>query len=265
MRLALAACLIVAPFGIFAALGANCPAGNREPVEVVSVGDRLDFRLADGRLIYFPALEPPRASPADPDRVASTAAQIHALLQGKALVLQPLGVADRWGRVPALLFLPDQDESVDEILIGAGLAMRGPGVAPCDKRARLAEAAARAAGVGLWSDPAFAVLAANRPQDFAGREGTLTLVEGQIASIGRTSARLYLNFGDFGGFYATIAKRNLQAFQRAGFSEAGLRKRQLRLRGVVELTRGPHMELFHPEQIESMDDPPDANASGSRF
>jgi hypothetical protein len=110
-----------------------------------------------------------------------------------------------------------------------------------------------------------AVLAADRPQDFVGRDGVLTLVEGRVASVGRTSARLYLNFGAFGGFYATIAKRHMQAFERAGFSEAGLRKRKLRLRGVVELTRGPHMELFHPEQIESMDEPPDPNASGPKF
>jgi micrococcal nuclease len=263
MRLVLAACLIVA--SLSAAPGAECPSGQREPVDAASVDEWLNVRLADGRLIYFPALEPPRASSAQPDRAASIAAQTQAFLHGKTLLLQKLGVADRWGRLPALLFLPGQDESVDEILVGAGLAMRGAGAAPCDQGVRRAEAAARAARAGLWSDPAFAVLAADQTQDFLGRDGVLTLVEGRVASIGRTSARLYLNFGAFGGFYATIAKRNMHAFERAGFSDASLRNRKLRLRGVVELTRGPHMELFHPEQIESMDEPPDATSPGPKF
>jgi len=263
MRLALALGLIVS-FASAAAKDAQCPPGMRERVEVVAVGERLDVHLADGRVICFPALEPPRASPADPDRARTTAAQAQAFLAGQSLVLQALGVADRWGRTPARLFFPDQDESVDEILIGAGLAMRGAGIAPCDEGARAAEAAARAAGVGLWSDPTFSVLSAARPEDFVGRGGELALVEGRIAAIGRTPARLYLNFGAWGGFYATIAKRELQAFERAGFSESSLRNRKLRLRGIVELARGPHMDLFHPGQIEFMDDAADG-ASHSKF
>ncbi|MBB4199700.1 endonuclease YncB(thermonuclease family) [Rhodoblastus sphagnicola] len=249
------------------AAGAACPDVKRERVEVVSVGDRLDILLADGRLIAFPALEPPRASPAEPERVRTTTAQVQALLQGKIVFLQPLGAADRWGRVPARLFLPDQDEPVDELLLGAGLAMRGAGAAPCEDDARAAENAARDAALGLWADPAFAVLAADRPQDFAGRDGVLAVVEGRIASIGRTPPRTYLNFGAWGGFHASIAKRNWPAFERAGFSEANLRAGKLRLRGIVDLERGPHMELFHPEQIEFMDEPPRdaAKASDRKF
>jgi len=243
----------------------ECPAGQREPVAVAFVSDRLDLRLADGRLIYFPTLEPPRASSAEPDRPKKTAAQALALLQGAPLFLQPLGAADRWGRLPARLFLTGQDETVDEILIGAGLAMRGADAAACAQNARRAEASARAAGVGIWSDPAFAALAADQTENFADRDGVLTLVEGRIISFGHAAARLYLNFGGFGGFYATIAKRNQQSFARAGFSESRLRNRKLRLRGIVELPRGPHMELFHPEQIEFMDEAPGAHASGSRF
>jgi hypothetical protein len=185
----------------------------------------------------------------------TTAAQVHSLLADKVLALQPLGVADRWGRAPARLFLPDMDESLDEILLGAGLAQRGAGAAPCLEAARLAEDAARAAGLGVWSDPAFAALSAEKPEDFAARDGALAVVEGRVASIGRTSPRLYLNFGaGRGGFFATIARRNWPAFERAGFSEAGLRSRKLRVRGIVESGAGPHMELFHPEQIEFMDD-----------
>ena len=57
-------------------------------------------------------------------------------------------------------------------------------------------------------------------------------------------------FRPLGGFYATIARHDWAAFERAGFSEAGLRTKKLRLRGIVESGKGPHMDLFHPEQIE---------------
>jgi endonuclease YncB( thermonuclease family) len=238
------------------AWGFDCQMGRRERVEAVSVGDRLDILLADGRLVAFPDIEPPRASPAEPDRVRATAAQLLALLKGKSLLMQPLGLADRWGRVPARLFLPDQAEPVDELLLGAGLVLRAAAPAPCDAAAGAAEDAARAAGAGLWSDPAFAVLSAERPQDFAAREGELALVEGRVASVGRTFARIYLNFSKWGGFFATVARRKWPTFERAGFSEAALRSRKLRLRGIVELGKGPHMELFHPGQIEFMDEPP---------
>ena len=238
------------------AWGFVCEGGGRERVEIVSVGERLDILLADGRLIAFPGVEPPRASLAEPDRFRATAAQVQALLQGKSLLLQPLGLADRWGRLPGRLFLPGAADSVDELLLGAGLVLRSAAPALCGEAARAAEDAARAAGIGVWSDPAFAVLSADRPEDFAAREDTLALVEGQVASIGRTSSRIYLNFARWGGFYATIARHDWAAFERAGFSEAGLRTKKLRLRGIVESGKGPHMDLFHPEQIEFMDEPP---------
>lgn len=251
-------------FLVAPALALDCPDGGREPVEVVAVSARLDLRLVDGRQVYFPALEPPRASLAEPGRPQAIAADLLALLGGKTLGLQPLGIADRWGRVPARLFLPDQDESLDEILLAAGLAQRGAGAAPCSEAARAAETAARAAGLGLWSDVAFAPLASDRPGDFAARAGTLALIEGPVTSVGRTSARLYLNFGrGRGGVFASIARRNWAAFARAGFSEERLRGRNLRLRGIIEIDPAPHIELFQPGQIEFMEEAPAAAAKPS--
>jgi len=260
MRLSVIAACLIAGLGN-PALGAEGRESVREHVEVVAVGDRLEMRLADGRMVVMPTLEPQRASAVEPERDKAVAAQVLALVQGKTLTLQPLGATDRWGRVPARLFLPDAEDSVDELLLAAGLAMRAAVAAP--ESARRAEDAAREAGVGLWADPAFHALTPNRPQDFSGREGALSLVEGQVGSIGRTRTRIYLNFGGWGGFYASVAQRNWPAFERAGFSETSLRNRKLRLRGIVDLDRAPHMELFHPEQIEFMDEPPRAAAQPS--
>jgi hypothetical protein len=81
------------------------------------------------------------------------------------------------------------------------------------------------------------------------------LVEGRVASIGHTAPRLYLNFGlGRGGFSLTIARRQLALFDRAGLPEKNLLHQLIRVRGVVEIGAAPQIELFHPEQIEFMED-----------
>jgi micrococcal nuclease len=230
-------------------------AAARENVQFESVDERLDLVLADGRRIYFPTLEPPRATSASPQRPKTVAAELASLLVGKKLALQRLGASDRWERIPALLFIEGEAESADEILAGAGLAMAGVEAGKCGDKARAAEAAARADGLGLWADPDFAVLAADAPQNLSGRGGTLALVEGRVASIGHTPPRLYLNFGGGrGGIALTIARRNRILFERAGLSEANLLHKFIRARGVVEIVVSPQIELFHPDQIEFIED-----------
>ena len=227
----------------------------RENVSLESVNERLDLILADGRMIYFPTLEPPRATAAGPQRPKTVAAELASLLAGKRLELQRRGASDRWERIPALLFVEGEAESADEILAGAGLAMAGVGAGKCGDKVRAAEAAARADGLGLWGDPDFAVLAADAPQNLSGRGGTLALVEGRVASFGHTPPRLYLNFGGGrGGIALTIARRNRILFERAGLSEADLLHKFIRARGVVEIGISPQIELFHPDQIEFIED-----------
>lgn len=231
-------------------------AGSRENVRLASVNERLDVVLADGRLIYFPTLEPPRATPAAPERPKSVAEQLTSLLAGKTLALQKLGGPDRWGRIPALLFVDGETDSVDQVLVAVGLAMVSAESGTCGAKAiRAAEAGARADSLGIWADPAFAVLALDDSPDLAGRAGTLALVEGRVSSVGRTKPRLYLNFGSRrGGLSLTIARRNLRLFERAGFSEKSLVHKFIRARGVVEIGAFPQIELFHPDQIEFIED-----------
>ncbi len=230
-------------------------AAPRENVRLARVNDRLDMVLADGRMIYFPSVEPPRATPAAPDRPQKVAAELTSLLADKNLALQKLGGADRWGRIPALLFVEGEAESVDEILASAGLVMASGDSAACGKPALAAEAAARGEKLGIWADPDLAILLADDGRNFAGRAGTLALVEGRVASFGHTAPRLYLNFGSGrGGFSLTIAKRNLPLFERAGLGEKNLLHRSIRARGVVEIGAAPQIELFHPDQIEFIED-----------
>lgn len=230
-------------------------AAAREKAQLGKVAERLDIVLADGRLVYFPSLEPPRATPAAPERPSQAAAELASLLADKILLLSPLGGADRWGRIPVRLFVVGESESADETLAAAGLVMASADPGACGVAA--AEAAARQAKLGIWSDPAFAVLAADDATVFPSRAGNLTLVEGQIRSVGHGVARTYLNFaGRRGGVSLVVAKRNIAAFERAGFAPKSLINRRIRARGVVEMGAAPQIELFHPSQIEFMEEAP---------
>jgi endonuclease YncB( thermonuclease family) len=226
------------------------------------VDARLDITLADGRVVFFPSIEPPRATPAEPDLPRDAARQLASLLQGKTLLVSPLGPADRWGRIPVRLFPGGASESADESLAAAGLAIVGADPGSCAEGVKAAEAEARAAKAGLWADPAFAVLAGDDAAAFAGRNGTLAVVEGRIGSIGHGFSRTYLNFAGRRGAALVIARRNRRAFERAGFDEKSLRGRRVRARGVVEIAASPLIELFHPGQIAFIEEAPRAGSSG---
>jgi hypothetical protein len=234
-------------------------AAAREKALFASVDERLEIFLVDGRKIYFPTLEPPRATRAEPDRPKRVAAELASLLAGRTLVLVRLGEADRWGRIPARLFVEGETESVDESLAAGGLAMASGNSASgesglCGKTVLEAEAAAREGRLGIWADPDLAVVSVDDGAQLAARAGFLTLVEGRVASIGHTAPRLYLNFGaGRGGFSVTIARRLKPLFERAGFTEKNLLHQTIRVRGVVEIGAAPQIELFHPDQIEFME------------
>jgi hypothetical protein len=255
--LALALCLAAPPHASRAAEASICDvnAAAREKTFFASVDERLDLLLTDGRTVYFPTLEPPRATRAEPNRPKTVAAELTSLLAGRTLVLVRLGGPDRWGRIPARLFVEGETESVDEILAAGGLVMASGDSGLCGKAALAAEAAAREGRLGIWADPDLAVLSVDDGAKLAARAGFLTLVEGRVASIGHTAPRLYLNFGlGRGGFSMTVARRRLPLFDRAGFTEKNLLHRSIRARGVVEIGAAPQIELFHPDQIEFMED-----------
>ncbi|MGP0104618.1 DNA-binding protein [Rhodoblastus sp.] len=233
-----------------------------EKARLDKVDARLDIALADGRVVFFPSIEPPRATPAEPGLPQDAANQLASLLQGKTLLVQPLGGADRWGRVPVRLFPEGAGESADETLVAAGLVMASADPGLCAEGVKAAEAEARAAKLGIWADPGYAVLAGEDSAAFAARNGTLAIVEGRIGSIGHGYSRVYLNFAGRRGAALVIAKRNRRAFERAGFDEESLRGRMVRARGVVEIGASPLIETFHPGQIEFMEEAPRAGASG---
>ncbi|MBT6118025.1 MAG: thermonuclease family protein, partial [Rhodospirillaceae bacterium] len=138
------------------------------------------------------------------------------------------------------------------VLLAAGLVrVEIPEEAP-DRLAELhaAEAAARAAGRGLWSDPAFAALdAAAVPPE---RIGGFAIVEGRVVEAAEVRGRGYLNFGSDWrtDFTVTAAPEVWRAMKRAGVDWSGYAGRILRVRGWLEEYNGPMIELRSAAAIE---------------
>jgi hypothetical protein len=83
----------------------------------------------------------------------------------------------------------------------------------------------------------------------------MVLVEGRVASLGETAARFYLNFGPRRGsdFAITLPKRDANALEKAGLKVHDLVGKRLRVRGLLDATFGPQMELSDPDGLELVD------------
>jgi hypothetical protein len=171
---------------------------------------------------------------------------------------------DRWGRIPARVFAA-RGETPEAPLVSVGAAMLEEGLArfrpdppaaPCARDYLSAEAPARVSARGLWAD------AAMRPVDTAAggllqRKG-MTIVEGEIASVGESRGAIYLNFGQkrAENFAVVILRRNLAMFQGSGIEPRTLPGRRARVRGLIETGLGPRMEISAPAEIEILEHRP---------
>ena len=233
-------------------------AGAREKMRLARVNERLDMVLADGRMIYFPRVEPPRATPAAPDRPQKVAAELTSLLADKN---SACAKARRGGSLG-----PDPGAAVRRRRgrIGGRNARLGR---PChgqrrsgglrQTRAGGGSGGARANNLGFWADPDLRrYCSPDDGRNFAGRAGTLALVEGRVSQFRPHGAAAFISISRSGrgGFSLTIARRNLPLFERAGLGEKNLLHRSIRARGVVEIGAAPQIELFHPDQIEFIED-----------
>lgn len=178
-------------------------------------------------------------------------------LAGQAVEVRAAGPADRWGRVPARLALPETGAiDVAELLVSEGLALVDIGErdALCRPDLLAAEGKARAARRGLWASSPFP-LPAREPEALRAAAGRFALVEGRIVSVGERAARTYLNFGrDFArDFAAVIPKRQWDALKRSGIDAARLKGRQVRVRGIVEVRRAPTIEIVATDMLEVLE------------
>lgn len=191
------------------------------------------------------------------------------LLTGAPVVLRRAEFAsDRYGRLFAYVDIarsPSPPRSAQAELLAQGLAQVSDLVGERDCAAELLrrEKAARQAKLGLWADPYYDPLRADKPADILARRGRFTLVEGDVVSVHPSGATLYVNFGRHWSedFAVTIRKRNERKFAAAGLDVQELSGRRVRVRGFIEARggfagspwRAPWIEATRPEQIETVD------------
>ncbi|ACK50326.1 nuclease (SNase domain protein) [Methylocella silvestris BL2] len=246
-----------------------------EKARVKSVDERLELTLDDGRRLKIAGLDPPRPTPGAPELDIETGQKLGAWLSGKAVIFRPVFTApDRWGRINAEVFAPAGEDdgsppiSVAGAALDAGLARFESGAAGRRCRAFLlaAEGAARAAALGLWGDPYYAVIAASDRASFAEKTGTSVIVEGRVARVEEDKFRTLLLFGERRGwdFSVTILQRNRKLFTAAGLDVSTLKDKTVRVRGLLDMRFGPQIEIERPDEIEAMTPGQDAAAASSR-
>lgn len=116
------------------------------------------------------------------------------------------------------------------------------------------ERAARAEGLGIWSDAFYAI----RDPDTVERGiDTFQLVEGRVLRAARVRSRIYLNYTvDWRtDFTVVVQTRDLPLFESAGLDPLSLEGRRIRVRGWIKKWNGPMIDATHPEQIEILERP----------
>ena len=251
------------PGGVQAADG-PCPNEGGARGKVVSVNERLELLLDDGNRLKIAGVDPPRPTPGDPELDIHARDRLAQWLAGQEIFFRTLEPGlDRWGRMAAFVFAaaPGQANGpataslpVGEALIDAGLARYEPSAAarPCRTSLLAAEAGTRAAGLGLWADPYYAVIAAADRASFAEKTGTAVIVEGRVTGIAARRPRIMLTFGPRQGwdFSVSDVPRNSKSFEAAYAALAALTGKTVRVRGLLDTRFGPQIEISNPDDIE---------------
>ena len=221
------------------------------PVALGAVIDSETLRLADGRTLRLVDIDTPAARDS-----AALAARAEAAVQ-KLVATAPLELrysgngTDRHGRLLAQLFAGGT--WVEGELLRRGLArVHGSADNRIGLDAMLAlENEARQARRGLWRSRRFAVRAA---ADAARYAGSFQIVEGVVSGAAEVDGGVYLNFGPdwHTAFSAHLDRDAVKLCRAAGLDPRKLGGARLRVRGFIDGTRRPVIEIAFPEQIERL-------------
>lgn len=227
-----------------AAAAAPCQFESQGEGRVAAIVDARSVRLDDGREIRLAGIEP----------TGATKQALTSQLTGRDVILRGSDdTPDRYGRQLALVFLAGTERPIQAILLAQGEAIVSAEIADRDCAAALmsSEAEARRQKRGNWADPS-AIKNAESPDDILAAMGRFVVVEGKVLSVRQAGAVTYLNFGRnwTRGFAAIISKRMQTAFESAGINLKSLENRRIRVRGWVEGTSGPRVDVRLLGQVE---------------
>ncbi len=258
-----AGCILAASAQAGATAPKPCP-NEGVPARVTAVLDGLDLTLDDGRMLRLAGIDPARATQSRPTLGEDARASLARWLVGRSIQVQILATApDRWNRLPALAFASatasspasDAPWSVAQALLDAGWARAKPDaeIHSCFAAFLASEAKARAAGLGLWADPYYAIVDADDRNGLAERTGAMTIVEGRFHLHG-TPRRTVVTLGRGPwGLVARIATRGSKAPRKGGTDLQGLAGAQVRVRGFLDDRFGLRIDLASGDQIETLE------------
>ncbi len=233
----------------------DCAPHESRQSQVAAVLGPSRIRLDDGRVVRLAGI-----GPAPGDDAEAAADRLHrrldALLTGHKVQLRffdKTPVVDRHGAIVSHVVRHPDAVWIAALLVSSGAAIQQRTLdgAHCARILQQKEGLARRTGRGIWAGSVPLVRAAADPALVAAAHA-YRLVAGDVLSVGTTKSRLYLNFGDDWSldFTASIMTKDLPRFIAAGMDPHTLTGKRVRLRGWMDVWRGPHMRLHHPEQVE---------------
>jgi endonuclease YncB( thermonuclease family) len=250
------ACAALLAIGLACPSLAACgrPAGR---VQAVSVDERLDIELSDGRIVRLGGLDAPNAERGAPE-IAKVAREFlsQRLLGQDADLILLAGGTDRWGRTVADLVVADPRDgsagSTAAALLTAGYARVRPEFETrgCAAERLAIEAEARQGGLGIWRDPEFVVIQSSNSAELRRRDGRFVVVEGAVRRLGFGRSRLYLELVPRDGPTIVVARKLETALAREGRPVGGLVGQTIRARGALDDRFGPRIEVADPAMIE---------------
>ena len=227
-----------------AAFATACQFESQGEGRVAAIVDARSVRLDDGREIRLTGIE----------ATATTKQALASQLAGRDVTLRGTDdTPDRYGRQGAFIFIGEGDTSIQATLLAQGDALVSAEITDKDCAAALmaSEAEARRQKKGNWADPS-AIKNAESPDDILSGIGRFMVVEGKVLSVRQAGAMTYLNFGRnwTRGFAVTISKRTLPAFESAGITLKSLENKRVQVRGWVEGSAGPRIDVRFVGQVE---------------
>lgn len=211
------------------------------------------FTLDDERTVRLEGIKAPGKE------TPELAQQAHDLLQNmtKNGTIDFEGVVDRYDRSNAQIYVQTTNNKkiwLQGELLKAGLAFIYP---PTGFETNLAdmqrlEETARHEQHGIWADPHYADLPADKPKNIS--YGQFAFVSGKVLKAERVKDKFYLNFGDdwHDDFTIAIAAHDLKNFRKADIDPTTYAGKIIRVRGWVIRDFGPMIMVTHPAQIEEV-------------